>query len=232
MWLVQVQLGQMLVSHVSRCHRLGGSVLAIAAMLAALALAPSSAHAQGPSSYDPTPDTESPFLNAQPIERATKQWYSPSRARWLPVVGTLGALGLMGVGSGMESPVVSGIGAIGFMLAPHFGHFYTRDWKRALGLMGLRAGGLMLTGIGMVGVMAGGGDCFGECSRSSMEEVAPLLLIGGLVGFLGGTVYSYWDAGNSARRANARRSRMMLAPTPMAGVNGSRGYGLSLTGRF
>ena len=215
----------------SRPHRPGASALAIAAVLVALAIAPSSARAQGPSvpppgdtQPDPSPDYQA---NYQPTRSAGTKYYSPARAMWMPILGTVGSFALMSLGSRLDSPELSLAGAAGVLIAPSMGHFYTRDWSRALWPLGIRVGGLALATAGAISLI----ECFDLCSSNISGPMASVMTIGGIVGYIGGTAYSFWDAGDSARRANGR-NRVMLVPTAMSSANGSRAMGFSLTGRF
>ena len=193
----------------------------IAAMLGTsiLTLTPGVARAQTLSS------SSRPQATSQEVTAVTPTRYSPLIAFLLPALGTTGSFMTTLYGGEKEIAPVYLVGVAGMLAGPSLGHFYTRDWKRALIPTGLRAAGL---GIAIYGFL--GGDF---SSDSDVTRTNPYLAVGGLLLLVGSGVYSIVDAPRSARRGNRRsKTTMTLTMTRIPDADGNRVAGLSLTGRF
>lgn len=121
-----------------------------------------------------------------------------------------------------------GIAWLGAGLAPSFGHWYAGTFfTRGLGV---RASGLTLALVGgMVGVASGcpGVLLVSECTQSELGGgVAAVMVVGGVIAWVGGTLDDILQAPKRAARHNARR-RFSLSPMLIPG-----GGGLALGGEL
>jgi hypothetical protein len=171
-----------------------------------------------------------------PAPVRTEKLLSESHALTLSLGGTLGSLGLIACSglAGDAGALVGLTGAIGFVLAPSFGHWYAgKYFTRGLGLR------LLGGAAGTVGLIWGLGQAFsGFCDHSSDEEdeseesaVPIVLLLGGLGMYIYGTVDDIVTAPRRVRRHNERLNERLVDVT-VAPLAVSRGGGLALTGRF
>lgn len=161
-----------------------------------------------------------------------KKPYSPYLATYLSLLGTGGLIIAGTLTVNVDSgPGPALVALAGVIVAPSFGHMYTRDWRGAFVPMGMRVSGMGLMIFGIAGLQTNS-FCFEFCPPPTWEKLAPVAMIVGIAGLLGGGLYSFFDAGASARRQNRKRN-LLVAPAPMLiNTSDGRGLGLSLTGRF
>jgi hypothetical protein len=201
-------------------------VVAVVAVVAALALAPSRAGAQ-------------PALTP-PLQPDEGELVSESTATAL-AVGTT-ALGFAAIYAGADSKI-DGVGQIGALLAligPSAGHIYAGENGHAVKMSLLRAGGVTVMMIGLLTLVTAAVDmpcpAAGGCVRSQDDHgnTGQLLLLAGGVTYAVATAYDLFDAHRAARRTNERaQQRMwMLVPTAMASPFGVTAPAVALTGRF
>jgi hypothetical protein len=169
---------------------------------------------------------------------------SEDTAFWLSAGGTLGAVGLIGLGAAVSAVFPAdadnpprlakvplhnwgnGIAAAGVLatgLAPSLGQWYSHDfWTAGLGL---RMAGVVVMGVGAASatcVDAADLDC------SSSHGTADTLVVIGAVTYGAGVIYDIATARRAAREYNQKHAgAMTLAPTAMV-----HGYGLVLAGSF
>ncbi len=153
--------------------------------------------------------------------------YSEGNAVVAPLVGTAVSLGLAVVGDAKDIDALVLIGSVGVFFSPSLGHVYTRDWRGALIGTGIRAAGV---GIFLAGVTVVTSD--EENKEGDIEGGAGLLMGLGALTYLGGAVYSFWDAPGSARRANKKHQDLSVTFAPIQGPNRSTGWGAAMQGTF
>lgn len=164
------------------------------------------------------------------VDSEVEEPYSATVALALPVLATGASTAVFIAGSAGEGDAVDLIGLVGMAVSPSLGHMYTSDWRRVAIGTGLRLGG----GVAIVGAVAvsfantdledGDGD----------EGEIPAVLLGtaGLIGIVGGTIYSIADAPLSAKRANEKARQITLMPAPMRGPSQSTGWGAQMQMTF
>ena len=140
----------------------------------------------------------------------------------LSLGGTVASWALLIAGGETNNGTMSGIGALGTLLAPSLGHWYAHQaLTRGLGLRVLGATA------GMVGFALVLDHLFDETSSNNDDGTAGALLLVGAGLYVAGTVDDIATAGAAARKYNSRFENVSLMPMLQHG-----GGGFSLTGRF
>jgi hypothetical protein len=154
----------------------------------------------------------------------------PTTATTLSVLGSLAPFGMIIVAGQLDQDSkgaanVLGVGgAIGLVVGPSLGHWYSGEFF---------TGGMAMRGIGgavfVAGAMSSFGDCFlKEHCDSSNGDAA--MLIGGIL-YVGGTIYDIATAGSAAREYNRTHRRgpsFQVGPT-VVGAHASPGFGVAGT---
>jgi hypothetical protein len=152
-------------------------------------------------------------------------------ATMLAIGGTaVGVLALY-AGGHNESEGLLWLGIAGLTVGPSAGHIYAGENGHALGASLLRAGGMLMFGLGVIALVSSG-DCIDDapCDGGNGGGEA-LLWVGGLT-FAVTTLYDIIDASSAARRVNAKHARAWnVAPTVVPAANGPA-PAVSLIGRF
>jgi hypothetical protein len=162
----------------------------------------------------------------EPHERETfetPEYKSHAVAYFSSVLATAAPLSLAahlsGSTHGGSEGWVGGLAIGGLLLGPSAGQIYAGTQSGAWIGVGIRAGGLLLTSLGL--------SEFSKSILCSSEDgqdcgspaIAVPLLVAGTVTFIGGTVYSVINAGRTVDRVNERRSRVfgwspIVVPAP------------------
>ncbi|MBN2494262.1 MAG: hypothetical protein JXR96_06715 [Deltaproteobacteria bacterium] len=151
---------------------------------------------------------------------------------------SLGCTGVL-LGAGMvvqiEGGDYKGIGTgmliAGGLLGPSAGHMYTGNWLRALAFTGGRAGFLLM------GVLGGASALASGLSGESDNGLGAGLLIAGVIGWTGLTIWEITDSWFSAEAFNEEQRALAIGISPMvlpppAGMDEGVGTGLSVCLRF
>ena len=155
--------------------------------------------------------------HAQPVQHDE---VSEDTALGLALGGTVASWGAVIVGGKMGNDGLATAGAIGTLIAPSFGHWYSHQiFTRGLGLRAL--------GVGVAIVAFGMAWDASFTGEDDDEDTAGVLLLVGAGMYVAGTVDDIATAGAAARKYNARFRDVTVVPT--ANANGG---GLSLVGRF
>ena len=199
--------------------------LLVAAVLAA-ALVPAVAAAQ---------PALTPPIATQPDQ--VPEVKSESGATALAIATTIaGGAAIYGAGQTRNDSLAwLGVGLV--LAGPSAGHLYAGEYGHAAKMTALRAGGMLVFGVGLIASMsvAYEADCAGPCSGGSSSSHGPgtalMLLGGGTV--LASTIYDLYDAHRSAHRANVRAAQQhwMVAPTVL-GTRDGTAPGLAFAGAF
>ena len=201
-------------------------VVAAAALLLALEIAPGAAAAQPSNSPLNTPTGAGAAAPAPaPVEGASGSYKSPGTALALSLGGTVASLGLVAAAGASENSTLSTVGSIGFWVAPSFGHWYVgKGWTTGLKYRLAGAGAATL------GLMWFAVDCIPGCNNDF--HPALFVAIGGGVSFVGGMVHDIATAPGAARAHNARIDAGRIQDVTVRPSFGNGHAGLALGGRF
>ncbi len=150
------------------------------------------------------------------------------------IVGSLaGPSGPDGHVNGPLRAVGFSLFSLGLLVAPSFGHMYTRDWTRVGWFTGGRvlSGALVLSGVAML--VSASNQEPGHASDGLLQAGGLALGALGVAGLLTCVVWDIADSPASARRFNARNApALTLLPllAPAEGPSGSRGAALGILG--
>jgi hypothetical protein len=178
------------------------------------------------------PGVVAPSPMAQPFPQAdvmpSGEYKNPATAVLLSLGVTAGGIGLILVGdSGSNNGgALATFGAIAMLVGPTVGHTYAgKTWNAGLAT---RLVGLGATYVGIY--MAITDKCAYNSCRSN--DNADVVLMGGVITFIGGSIYEIATAGSAARDYN--REHHLDARLTFAPVRSSTGAapGLALVGRF
>jgi hypothetical protein len=163
-------------------------------------------------------------------ETETVETYSTGIAQATPLLLTAASASAIVVGVSTENELLAYAGVVGVLVGPSMGHVYTQDWRGALIGTGLRVAG---TGLVVAGAAAALGSTYAhEEDDTSGDGGAAVLMLGGALTFVGGTIYSIVDAPHSAERANKRQGNLSLSPAPIQGPDRSTGWGAMIQATF
>jgi hypothetical protein len=118
------------------------------------------------------------------------------------------------------------------VLVPGGGQLYSGETGKGAALLGVGLGGLTL------GVAMTAGSVGSSCSETSFsckDDTNYLPMALGYVAYLGSWIYGIIDAGDSARRMNARHGLSGVLPdgvTPMLTMTSTGGAGVGVNVRF
>jgi hypothetical protein len=152
---------------------------------------------------------------------------SETTALWLSLGGTIASWAMVAAASrfdGDDGAPLGWAGILGTYLAPTLGHWYAGSaLSRGLGI---RTVGLATMFVGLVKSLNGCIDDF-DGGGSCNDENGPLILLGGLAIYVGGTIDDIFHAPGKVRKRNARIQGLGLAPLAAPHTTG-----LALGGRF
>jgi len=199
--------------------------LAVTLVAVALAAGSGSARAQ-PGTVAPAPAPAPPAPPAPygygyveaPVAPAYDQ-VSEDVALGLSLGGTVASYALLIVGGATDNPTAGTVGAIGAMVAPSLGHWYSHHYLTRG--MGLRLAGVGASFLGLVMAI----DSID--SETDNGDGAALMLLAGAGLFVAGTVDDIATAPSAAREYNHRFEDVQLVP-----MMNAHGAGVGLVGRF
>ncbi|MBV8760053.1 MAG: hypothetical protein JO257_22370 [Deltaproteobacteria bacterium] len=199
---------------------------AVAAAVTTVA-APLVARADGYDNDSPPGMTAPLTAPAASTTASTEAPKSENTALMLSLGGTAASAALVIAGGQLDNGGMIGAGLLSSLLTPSLGEWYAGELVTPG--MGIRAASAVATIVGMaesLKCLDAEGDCHTDAS-------APVLLVGGLIGYAGGTVYDIATAPREAQRYNARHGlRLTLAPTPLRTPTGQATMGVGIGGTF
>ena len=152
---------------------------------------------------------------------------SETTALELSLGGTAASAALVIIGGQVDNPGMISAGLLSSLVTPSLGEWYVG--KVATPGLGIRAVSAVATVVGAAEALKcldAEGDCHTDAS-------AGYLLVGGVIGYAGGTIYDIATAPREARRYNERHGlRLTLAPTPLRTPSGQATMGVGVGGTF
>jgi hypothetical protein len=188
-----------------------------------------------PSSAAAIASTPAPSVDQELLPSEIVEVKSPGTALALSLGVTAGGVALAYLAEDLDhdgngnADALGTLGSIAFFVGPTVGHIYAGNtWntglKWRLAGLGVSFGGLVFA-FSQCGIFEG-------CSQSEQDaaDVGAAIAIGGVIMYVGGTIYEIATAGRSAREFNLdySRRRLQLQIAPMPG----RAPGLALAGSF
>ena len=116
-------------------------------------------------------------------------------------------------------------GLLSSIVTPSLGEWYAGK-PLTIG-MGIRAASAVV----FIAGVSEGLKCLGETNCTNNDTATSVLLLGGLVGYAGGTIYDIATAPSAARDFN-REHHIHLAPTYMRTPSGNATMGIGIGGTF
>ena len=163
--------------------------------------------------------------HADPADPGDQGPKDPTTALELSVGGTLASAGLVAIGAGAHNDGMIVAGLVSSLVTPSFGEWYAGK-PVTLG-MGLRVASTLV-------FVAGASEAF-KCIDSdncqNNNTAAGVMLLGGLIGYAGGTIYDIADAPSAAREFN-RAHQIHVVPTYMRTPSGNAAMGMGIGGTF
>lgn len=158
----------------------------------------------------------------EPADQGPKD---PTTALELSLGGTAASAALFGIGIEANNGGMIAAGLLSSLVTPSLGEWYAG--KPVTVGMGLRAASAIVFVAGLSEAL----KCFDETECTNSNNTADALLIGGLVGYAGGTIYDIATASSAARDFNAEH-QLHIAPTYMRTPSGNATMGVGIGGTF
>ena len=162
------------------------------------------------------------LAHAEPGDEGPKD---PTTALELSIGGTVASGALVAIGFQANNGGMIAAGLLSSVVTPSLGEWYAG--KPLTAGMGIRAASAVL-------FLAGVGEAF-KCldteNCSNNNAAAGVMLIGGLAGYAGGTIYDIATAPTAAREFN-REHQLHIAPTYMRTPSGNATMGVGIGGTF
>jgi len=163
--------------------------------------------------------------HADPAETGDQGPKDPTTALELSLGGTAASGALLGIGIGANNGGMIAAGLLSSLVTPSLGEWYAGK-PITLG-MGVRAASAFVLLAGLSESL----KCLDETNCTNDNKAAGELLVGGLIGYAGGTIYDIAMAPSAARDFN-REHQIHLAPTYMRTPSGSATMGVGIGGTF
>jgi hypothetical protein len=163
--------------------------------------------------------------HADPTESGDRGPKDPTTALELSLGGTAASGALLGIGIGANNGGMIAAGVLSSLVTPSLGEWYAGK-PVTLG-MGLRAASAFVLLAGLSESL----KCLDETDCTNNTQAAGALVLGGLVGYAGGTIYDIALAPSAARDFN-REHQIHLAPTYMRTPSGNATMGVGIGGTF
>jgi hypothetical protein len=163
--------------------------------------------------------------HADPSDAGDQGPKDPTTALELSLGGTAASGALLAIGIEANSgPMIAG-GLLSSLVTPSLGEWYAGK-PVTLG-MGIRGASAIVLLAGLSESL----KCLDETDCTNDNKAAGELLIGGLIGYAGGTIYDIATAPSAARDFN-REHQIHLAPTYMRSPSGNATMGVGIGGTF
>jgi len=163
--------------------------------------------------------------HADPADPGDQGPKDPTTALELSLGGTAASAGLVAIGAGAHNDGMILAGLLTSLVTPSFGEWYAGK-PVTLG-MGLRVASTLV-------FVAGASEAF-KCIDSdncqNNNAAAGAMLLGGLIGYAGGTIYDIAAAPSAAREFN-RAHQIHVVPTYMRTPSGDAAMGMGIGGTF
>jgi len=205
------------------------------AVIAALVLGTSVAHAQPGLTPVQEPDPEQPqprratpapmpapyYQFEQPMPMPAPVMVVPTpvksegTATMLSLGTTAAGFALLAAGGKSGGDGTMTLGLLTLLIGPSAGHIYAGETGHAVGMSLVRGAGLIafVAGVVKATMVYGASDCF-DCDHydsGNRDNAATLMWVGGL-SFVAATLYDIIDAPRAARRRNAKERSYMVQP--------------------
>lgn len=153
---------------------------------------------------------------------------SETTAFELSLGGTAASAALVIAGADLHNGDVVLFGLASSLVTPSLGQWYSGQ-PLTTG-MAVRTASGIATVVGLAGVLSCSNE-FSDTPKSCGDGPA-LLLLGGLAGYAGGTIYDIATAGRAAREYNDSHFRVRVSPTVMRTPSGNSTMGVGIGGAF
>ncbi|MEP6863115.1 MAG: hypothetical protein ABJE66_20985 [Deltaproteobacteria bacterium] len=163
--------------------------------------------------------------HADPSDTGAQGPKDPGTALELSLGGTVASGALFAIGIEANNGGLVAAGLLSSLVTPSLGEWYAGK-PLTIG-MGVRAASAVVLLAGLDESL----KCLGETSCTNDTAAAGALLLGGLVGYAGGTIYDIATAPNAARDFN-REHQIHLAPTYLRTPSGNATMGIGIGGTF
>ena len=162
------------------------------------------------------------LAHAEPGDQGPKD---PTTALELSLGGTAASAALFGIGLEANNGGMIAAGLLSSVVTPSLGEWYAGK-PITIG-MGVRAASAVV-------FLAGVGEalsCLDEYDCHNNTTASGALILGGLAGYAGGTIYDIATAPTAAREFN-REHQLHIAPTYMRTPSGNATMGVGIGGTF
>jgi hypothetical protein len=163
--------------------------------------------------------------HADPADAGDRGPKDPTTALELSLGGTAASAALFGIGLQANNGTLIAAGLLSSVVTPSLGEWYAG--KPLTAGMGIRAASAVVFVAGLSEAL----KCLDETDCTNNNTAAGALLLGGLAGYAGGTIYDIALAPSAARDFN-REHQIHLAPTYMRTPSGNATMGVGIGGTF